>query len=123
MAEPGSLDQLPGIPGALFILVRSPKLRWSTGVTAKTKLTSTKHKVTARQPEVMAKNSRQNSQTHGNTKQTHRKSNSTPGITNSTDSRRKDYPKNKERGMRERETFKTGMFKTGNLQEWKLRLL
>ena len=29
IAKPGSLDQLPGIPGALFILVRSPKLRWS----------------------------------------------------------------------------------------------
>ena len=54
IAEPGSLDQELGIPGALFFLVRSPKSRWSTGVTAPTKRTSTKHKVTARQPEIMA---------------------------------------------------------------------
>ena len=50
IAEPGSLDRLLGISGALFILARSPKLRWSTSVTATTKLPS----VTARQPEVMA---------------------------------------------------------------------
>ena len=54
IAEPKTVDQLLGIPGALFILVLSPILRCSTGVTATTKLTSTKHKATARQPVVMA---------------------------------------------------------------------